>query len=304
MRRIALLALAATVLAVLAVPAAEAKPWPKTISLPNGWLPEGIAIGNGHTFYAGSRANGAVYRGDLRTGQGSILVPGVTGRVATGLKESHGLLFVSGASTGKAWIFDAKTGAQVREYQLAAPGTSFINDVVVTRDAAWFTDSRDDVLYKVPLGNGHEPAAAATPVQLSGDFQLVAGQFNLNGIDATPNGRTLLAVQSVNGKLYAIDAETGAAKLIDLGGATVTNGDGILLQGKTLYVVRNQNNEIAVVKLSHDFTSGKIVRTITDAGFDVPTTVARHGNRLYAVNARFSTPPTPSTTYTVVQVRR
>jgi sugar lactone lactonase YvrE len=301
MRRIALLALAA---ALLAVPAALAKPFPKTISLPNGWLPEGIATGKGNTFWAGSRANGAVSRGDLRTGLGDPYIPGATGRVATGLKESHGLLFVSGANTGKAWVFDVKTKAQLREYQLAAPGTSFINDVVVTHDAAWFTDSRDDVLYRVALGKGHEPAAAATQLQLTGDFQLVAGQFNLNGIDATPNGKTLLAIQSVNGKLYAIDAATGAAKLVDVGGATLTNGDGILLHGHTLYVVRNQNNEIAVLRLSHDFTSGKLVRTITDPGFDVPTTIAEKGNRLYAVNARFSTPPTPDTPYTIVQVRR
>jgi outer membrane protein assembly factor BamB len=309
MRRIALLALAAAVAAVLAVPAAQAKPWPTTISLPNGWLPEGIAIGKGHVFYAGSRANGAVYAGDLRTGQAispTPLVPGVAGRVATGLKESHGMLFVSGANTGKAWVFDAKTGAQLREYQLVPAATSsFINDVVVTHDAAWFTDSRDDVLYRVALGKGHQPAAAATQLQLTGDFQLGApNQFNLNGIEATPNGKTLLAIQSFNGKLYAIDARTGAAKLVDVGGANLTNGDGILLHGHTLYVVRNQNNEIAVLDMSHDFTSGKLVRTITDPAFDVPTTIAEHGNRLYAVNARFTTPPTPATTYTIVQVRR
>jgi len=302
MRRIALLALA---LAVVLTPAALAKPFPKTISLPNAWLPEGIAT-KGNTFYAGSRANGAVYAGDLRTGQGSILVPGVAGRVATGLKESHGMLFVSGAGTGKAWVFDAKTGAQLREYQLVAAGTSsFINDVIVTKDAAWFTDSRDDVLYRVALGKGHQPATTATQVQLTGDFQLgAAGQFNLNGIEAAKNGKTLLAIQSFNGKLYAIDAETGAAKLVDVGGADLTNGDGILLHGHTLYVVRNTNNQIAVLNLSHDFTSGKLVRTITDPGFDVPTTIAERGNRLYAVNARFSTPPTPSTTYTIVQVNR
>src|SRR5262245_30343342 len=78
--------------------------FPTTISLPNGWLPEGIATGHGNTFYAGSRANGAVYRGDLRTGQGSVFIAGVTGRVATGLKADRGRLFVSGAGTGKAWV--------------------------------------------------------------------------------------------------------------------------------------------------------------------------------------------------------
>jgi hypothetical protein len=91
---------------------------------------------------------------------------------------------------------------------------------------------------------------------------------------------------------------------IDLGGQTVQNGDGILLLGRTLYVVRNQNNEIAVVQLGKSLASGTVARTITSPGFDVPTTIDRHGTRLYAVNARFGTTPTPTTTYTVVQVGR
>jgi sugar lactone lactonase YvrE len=299
--RIVLLVLAS---AALASPTASTKPFPTTISLPNGWLPEGIAVGKGNTIYSGSRANGAVWQGDLRTGTGGLLVQGVAGRVATGLKEDHGRLFVSGAGTGAAWVFDAQTGAQTASYQLASPatGATFINDVVVTRDAAFFTDSNRAVLYKVALGKHGEPAATATPLPLTGDFQLSAG-FNLNGIDATPDGKTLLAVQSNTGELFTIDPATGATKAIDLGGTTLTNGDGILLHGKTLYVVRNQNNQIAVVELEHDLTSGTVTRTITDPRFDTPTTIALKGHTLYAVNARFSTPPTPATTYTIVGVR-
>jgi sugar lactone lactonase YvrE len=300
MRRIVLLAL----LGGLVVPTALAgASFPSVISLPNGWLPEGIAVGNGHTFYAGSRANGAVYRGDLRTGQGSVLVQGVAGRVATGLKFSRGKLFVSGASTGKAWVFDAETGAQLREYQLATGGgATFVNDVVVTKAGAFFTDSSRSVLYRVALGPNGSLGDLQT-LNLSGDFQFVAG-FNLNGIEATPSGKWLVAVQTNTGKLYRIDPATGAATLIDLGGTTLTNGDGILLHGRTLYVVRNQNNLIAVVRLSPDLTKGTVARTITNPNFDTPTTIARFGSRLYAVNARFTTLPTPTTPYTVVQVRR
>jgi sugar lactone lactonase YvrE len=277
--------------------------FPKVISLPAGWLPEGIATGNGNTFYAGSRANGAIYRADLKTGQGAVFIPGLDGRVATGLKADRGRLFVSGANTGKAFVFDLKTGALLEEYQLASPGSSFINDVIVTKKAAYFTDSTASAIYKVALGGGGTPADTAQTITLTRDFQFVAG-FNLNGIDATQNGKTLVAVQSNTGFLYTIDPATGATKKIDLGGATLVNGDGILLHGKTLYVVQNQNNKIAVVKLSHDLATGNVTREITDPGFDVPTTIALHGNRLYAVNARFTTTPTPTTPYTIVQVKR
>jgi hypothetical protein len=297
MRRALLLLLAA---AAVSAPAAAAKSsFPEVIPLPNGWMPEGIAV-HGTTFYAGSRANGAVFAGDLRTGKGSILVPGVSGRVATGLKYAHGLLFVSGANTGKAWVFDARTGSQLAEY---AFGGGFVNDVVVTRAAAFFTDSNKAVLYKVPLAKNGRPSTSFQTVPLTGDFQLMPG-FNLNGIDATANGRTLVSVQSGTGKLFTIDPKSGVTHEIGLGGASVTNGDGILLAGKTLYVVRNSNNLIAVVRLASNLKSGTIVRTITDPDFDVPTTVARAGDRLYLVNARFTTPSTPTTPYSVVQVRR
>jgi hypothetical protein len=82
------------------------------------------------------------------------------------------------------------------------------------------------------------------------------------------------------------------------------NGDGILLAARTLYVVQNRDNQIAVVRLATDLASGSVTRTITDPDFDVPTTIDRLGRRLYAVNARFGTEPGPSTTYNVVQVRR
>src|SRR5688572_26615675 len=72
MRRTILLT---AIVAVIAASAALAKSFPPTIALPNGWQPEGIAVGDGSTFYVGSIPTGAVYRGDLRTGKGATLVP-------------------------------------------------------------------------------------------------------------------------------------------------------------------------------------------------------------------------------------
>jgi sugar lactone lactonase YvrE len=302
MRRLVLLLIT---LAFLAVPAALAKSsFPETIPLPNGFQPEGIAVGNGSTFYVGSIPTGAVYAGSLRKGTGDILVPGAPGHAATGLEYDRGRLWVSGAATGKAFVYDARTGATLSELQLATgAGATFINDVVVTPWAAYFTDSNRPVIYKVAKSSSGAPGAVTT-IPLSGDYQHVAGAFNLNGIDATPNGETLVAVQSVTGMLFTIDPTNGATKLIDLGGATLPNGDGILLHGRTLYVVQNFLNKIAVVALNQDLTQGTVTREITDSDFDVPTTVDRFGKWLYAVNARFGTPPSPDTTYKVVQVKR
>jgi sugar lactone lactonase YvrE len=294
----------AVVVAVLSIPAATsaATPFPQKIPLPDGFQPEGIAIGRGTTFYVGSIPTGAVYRGDLRTGKGAVLVPGATGRAAVGLAvDQRDRLFVAGGLTGKAFVY-APDGGPLGSYQLASgPAATFVNDVVVTRDAAWFTDSFRDVLYRVAIAGDGTLARFADTVPLSGDYQPTAG-FNLNGIEATPDGRTLVVVQSSTGKVFTVDPATGATRLIDLGEAALVNGDGLLLHGRTLYVVQNSLNRIAIVLLAPDLASGTVSGYLTDPDFDVPTTIDRFGNRLYAVNARFSTPPGPSTAYDVVQV--
>jgi sugar lactone lactonase YvrE len=126
--------------------------------------------------------------------------------------------------------------------------------------------------------------------------------FNVNGIDATPDGETLVIVQSNLGRLYTVDADTGVADLIELTGGDVMQGDGILLDGRVLYVVQNRMNRIAVIKLARGLGSGTITEHLTDSDFDVPTTIAQFGKYLYAVNARFGVPNPDTQPYSVVRV--
>jgi sugar lactone lactonase YvrE len=276
--------------------------FPEVIQLPAGFQPEGIEVGRGTTFYVGSRVTGAIYRGNLRTGTGTNLVPGGAGRLATGIEFSRNRLFVAGAGTGDGYVYNARTGALVRSYDFASTDT-FINDVVVTRSTAYFTDSRKAVLYKVPIGPGGALGAFAT-LSLTGASLALPG-FNLNGIDATRNGRTLVAVQSNTGKLFRIDAATGAAQEITLAdGESVPNGDGILLTGRTLYVVQNQNNRVAVISLAANLASGTVVTRLSDPDFAVPTTIDDLGRRLYAVNARFGVANPGTAAYQVVQLAK
>jgi sugar lactone lactonase YvrE len=278
--------------------ASGARPYPDVIQLPTGFRPEGIEI-KGNTFYVGSVASGAIFRGNLRTGVGSEFIPGGAGRPATGIELAGHRLFVAGAGSGKAYIYDARTGALLKTYDFGASPT-FINDVVVTHDAAYFTDSQQPKIYRVPIGPGGVLGDTQT-ITLGGDYVHVGGQFNLNGIDATPSGRTLVAVQTAGGKLYRIDPTSGVAKLIDLGGETVPNGDGILLKGKTLYVVQNQLNQVAVIRLKANLASGRVVTRVTDPDLVVPTTIDDHGRRLYTVNAKFGQ-PNPDNSFQVVQL--
>jgi sugar lactone lactonase YvrE len=170
----------------------------------------------------------------------------------------------------------------------------FVNDVTVTRRAAYFTDSQKPLVYVVP-----RDGSAPFSLPLTGDFEFLPG-FNANGIAATPDGETLILVQSNTGKLFTVDPDTGVTRLIDA--PLVPNGDGILLVGPVLFVVQNQDNKIAAILLDRRLRRGVLAAELTDPDFDVPTTVARLGLRLYAINARFNTPPTPETPYDVVKV--
>ncbi|HEX2314369.1 MAG TPA: superoxide dismutase [Thermomonospora sp.] len=291
---------------VVAVPGASAQDrpdgpgHPDAFPLPDGFQPEGIAIGRGPFAYFGSRVDGDIYRVDLRTGKGAVFSQG-PGTPSLGMKvDPWGRLFVAGGSGGDARVVDTRTGRVLASYRLAE-GASFVNDVVLHKGAAWFTDSTNKVLYKLRLGPGGALPATVHRLDLQGvDY----GQgINANGIVPTPDGRNLLVVQSNQGRLLRVDPATGQASVVDLAGETLQFGDGLLLRGRVLYAVQNRLNVVAEVHLSPDGASGRVVRRIGDPRFDVPTTAAAYRGRLYLPNARFTTPPTPMTPYDAVAVR-
>jgi sugar lactone lactonase YvrE len=301
-RRFTLLAALTTVLAfVLASPLSAGSSFPEEIALPTGFQPEGIATSKGATFFVGSIPTGAVYRGSLRTGEGAVLVPAQAGRSAIGVfADKRNRLFVAGGPRGAGYVYDARTGANIAMYQFATAPT-FINDVFVTKTGAFFTDSMKAALYRVPIGSNGELGSTFQTIPLTGDFVLAPG-FNANGIEGKRNGKVLIIVQSNTGKLFTV-SPTGVTDEITLPpGQNVLNGDGMLLDGKNLYVVRNVDREIAVVRLASNFQSGTIVARITNDRFDTPTTVDEHGKRLFVVNARFGA--TQPANYWLTQVRK
>jgi sugar lactone lactonase YvrE len=277
---------------------------PDIITLPTGFRPEGVAISE-TSLFVGSIPSGRVFKADITTGLGAVLVnPAAPGRSSIGLKvDGRGRLFVAGGATGQAYVYDAGTGADIAVYSLAT-GTTFINDVTLAPDAAWFTDSSNPFLYKVPIAGDGTLGAQATVTQLplSGDFVFVPGQTNANGIAATPDGATLIIVQSGTGKLFTVNPATGATHQINLGAESVPNGDGILLQGQTLYVVQNRLNLVAVVALSADLATGSVTGRTTSPAFDVPTTVAASDGSLYLPNARFGIANPDAADYAVVRI--
>lgn len=295
--------LVALVMAATAVTPAQAAAFPDVIPLPDGFFPEGIEAGRGHTAYVGSLSSGAIVEVDLRTGAVETLAAGTGAGFSTvGLSFDGrtGLLYVAGGPTGTARVVDTSTGAVVLDLPF---GGGFVNDVVVTREAAWFTDSFLSILHRVDLAPDGTPTGGFTSIPMAG-FPVVPGQFNANGIVATPDGGELIVVNSSLGELFRVDPATGAAAEIELDGFDVANGDGLVLVGGTLYVVANFTNQILELDLAPDLSSAELVDVITDPEFDIPATAAAFGSSLYAVNARFTTPPGPDVAYDIVRVDR
>lgn len=293
-RLISTVAIAGMLVATVSSGVAAAKPFPEVIVLPGATSAEGIAAGTGSTFFAGDLFQGDIYRGDLRSGTAALFIDAPDGRMALGMKVDvrHDLLFVAGGFTGQAYVYDTRSGADVASVALADPAAgTIINDVTLTKDAAWFTDSVRPHLYRVPIAADGSLGTPSTLV-LTGPAANLSGDFNLNGIAATPNGKTLIVAHSGDSTLYTVDPTTGASAAI--AGADVPFVDGILVEAGRVWAVQNFLNQVTELRLSPDLSSATVQNVITNPHFQVPTTVARHGSKLAVVNAKFDTgfPPT------------
>jgi sugar lactone lactonase YvrE len=300
--RAALLMLALVI--ALAGPAAAARP-AEVIVLPGASSAEGIAAGRGTTFYAGDLFAGDIFRGNVQRGTAELFIDAPAGRMAVGMAVdvAHDLLFVAGGFTGQAYVYDTRTGATVATYQFGAPPATLVNDVALTKDGAWFTDSFQAQLYFVPVSRAGVPGSSFRTLAVSGPAADTGGEVNLNGIQATANGKTLIVAHSANAQLYTVDPVSGASATI--AGVSVPNVDGILLEAGRLWAVQNFSNQVSRIRLRPDLSSGVVEEVITSELFQVPTTAARFGSRLAVVNAKFDTgiPPTADQ-YEVILVDR
>ena len=303
-RRILAAAAGSAALAVTggARPAAARRAWPRTLPLPTGFQPEGIAIGSGPHAYVTSLATGDVYRLDLATGAGRTLTPG-SGAYSAGIEsDTYGRLFVAGAGT--LTVIHAASGTVLRRYPIAGAG-AFLNDVLVTGHAVYVTDSALPVLYRLPLGRGGAlpPPTHLARIPLGGDIAYHDG-WNVSGIEQTPDRAALLLAQSNTGQVHRVDPASGIGVPVRLAGATLPGADGLLRTGRTLYVVQARSNTLAVLRLDSSGTSGRVVDRRTDSRFDIPTSVARHAGRLYLPNARVGVEDPGNARYTVVALPR
>ena len=299
--------LAVLLACVLGAAPAHAEEFPAVIPLPNGFEPEGIAMGRGATAYVGSESSGAIYKINLRTGEGETFVEAQPPQAALGMMMDPrtGYLYVAGGAGGNALVYDTATGEFVQEIELSTEANALVNDVAVGWNAVYFTDSHLPVFYKVALdpGGSLPDAATSETVAISGEFEYLPEGLNSNGIVVSADGKKLIIAHTDLGLLYEVDPASGASTLMQIDGEMEIYHDGLILAGNVLYVV-NYNDSVYAITLAPDWLSGTLDRTITDPNFEAISTGARRGPYLYVVNARWDAERTPDTEYWVTRVKR
>jgi len=278
-----------------------------TVMLPNAFHPEGIAIGRDATAYVSSVGSGAIYKVNLYTAEGDLFVPPQETQKTLGMVYDRrtDLLYVAGEKSGNGLVYHGLTGELVANVQLTSDSKTLINDVALANDAVYFTDSNLPLVYRLPLApESHLPdPSASQTISLTGDFEYMPEGINGNGIVASDDGSKLIIAHTDLGKLYTVDTATGEATELALDSEVEIYHDGLVLAGNTLYIV-NYNNKVYVVELDPAWTSGKLVRTITDPKLEAPATAAIYDDVLYVVNARWDAEQTPTTEFWLTQVSR
>ena len=289
---------------LLTTPAALARgTFPEKIALPNAFAPEGIEIAR-ETFFVGSDPDrGDLLRQPAHGRRAQVIIPGAAPgtRGATGIEYDRGNAVGLGGGRGTARVYDVKTGALIREYQLDSGSADIhqrrrrdeeggvLHGLAAARDLAHLDRQARRA------GRPHDdPADGRLPARRRAvQPQRHRRHRQREGADRRPDRRE-----------EALPDRSGERRhqAIDTGTYDLANGDGLLLHGKTLYVVQNRSNQIAVFRLSKDLTKATFIKVLTDPDFDVPTTIDQAGKRLYAVNARFGTSTPTDQHYDIVKV--
>jgi alcohol dehydrogenase (cytochrome c) len=261
-------------------------------------FPEGIALAPDGRIFVGSSADGTIFAGSPDSEELSVFVEGGSegsldaafGMTVDGMNR----LWVAGGPTGTIGVFDTETGENIRTIQApAAENGTFLNDLVEAPDGyVYITDSARPVLFRARSNETEVGDLEAwldltdSPIDYSTAGQGPAGT-NLNGIVVTEDGSHLLTIDMNDGLLYRIALESGEVSEVDLGGESLLNGDGLVVDGQTLYVVRLTENEVVTVELGEEFASGTVTARFSDPALHWPATAALVEGRLYLVNTQF-----------------
>ena len=257
---------------------------------------EGIGVDErADVFYvSATNRSGAIYRGRTRE-RGQVLElwqPPTEGNNGRGIDvDRAGRVYVAGGPAAEVRVF-GRRGDLLAELPTGATG-SFLNDVWVGPDgAAYVTDSSLPVIWRVSERRGTWRIERWLDVSATITYTPPLTDFDLGGIVSTADGRFLLTTQGTTGQLWRIDLHSGRIAEVDLGGVRLTNADGIVLRGHTLWVVQNFTRQISKLRLGHRYASASVEQVLPTPADRTFTTAKRVGGHLLLVDSKFGFPPT------------
>lgn len=298
-----------------ATAAANEDLWPDVMSLPAGFEPKSIEMGRGQDFFVSgmswssllgrrvgeihdvSQYAGAIYKGNLRTGEGEILVqPNQDDlRPVLGLSYDARTDYIYATivdpfpltNAGIA-VYDASTGELVREVRIG--DGLFPSNIKVTESAVFVTSTNSGLLYKMPLAEGGRIPDEPTIESIEMVGLAPANGFYAWGLEGSFDGHELLVLNGLNGSgtLYRVDTSTGVSTPVTIHGTqqSFPRGDGLYLQGRTLYIAQTFNNSVAVVQLSGDLSRGTYVESLDCDDCGTPHSLTGFGNSIYVVTSQ------------------
>jgi Cu-Zn family superoxide dismutase len=300
--------------AAMAVPpvAGAAAPGVRVHALPGAAaFPESIgADPRTGAFYTGSLIDGTVFRGTLDAPQAEVFLPaGSDGRTnVAGVKvDRTGRIWIADAFNARVLVYDA-AGTLLHVFLLEGPGTPTVNDLAFSHGSVYVTDSARPFLYRISEADAGAPGTTSVEPWLAVDppVAYATGEgplgVNLNGIVASPDGSTLLTIQTNTGTLYRVDVASGTIAPVDTGAADLQFGDGMLLAGDDLYLARNAADRVVRLELGRGWTSARVVEALAEPSFAFPTALAELHGRLLVTNAQLNATADPSLPFTVVDL--
>ncbi|GAB3824513.1 SMP-30/gluconolactonase/LRE family protein [Kribbella italica] len=292
-------------LAGVVVPTASAAR-PTTYALPGdlgGSKFEGIGYdARAQRFYVSETTGGEIHRGRLRSASATewLAGDGTDGRwTARGVTvDARGRVYVAGGPNGidhpgapDLWVYD-RDGKLLAALRTGVPN-AFLNDLVIGPDgAAYVTNSNAPQVFRVAERHGRwsirtwADATATIPTQTG---------FNLGGIVLSPDRSSLIVAQGNVGKLWRFSLRTGSVSAVDAGTADLANADGLVQDGRTLWVVRNFSKVLSTLRLAPDGRTARLVAATPTDPDRVLTTAKLAQGRLLLVDSKFdeltATPP-------------
>ncbi len=252
-------------------------------------FPEGVAIDDSTgEIYVGSTEDGTVFKAGLEDSEAEVfLAGGQDGRTAvTGLAVDEERLFVAGRDTGLVFVYDTNTGELIADYDAAGGQRSLINDIAVSDDAAYVTDSFRPVLYRIPIDEGAPGELEEWADVANSAIPFDDEDFNLNGIAITNDGRAVYTVHYASGDLFRIDTNTAAIEPVDLAGESLPEGDGLELEGSTLTAITA--NGLMTINLDETGLAGTVASQQALDDLRYPTTLALTDEDYVIVNSQLN----------------